>query len=334
MSDRADVSIIIPVFNASQFVGRAIDSCLSQSFKNFELILVNDGSTDDSLYILKDYAARITSIHSNPIIRVLNIPNSGVVKAREIGVKNATGEFFLFLDADDQLAEEALQKLVNAVSEDVDMVIGDILQTEIDGSTSIIRYGNLGSVSGKDHFDWIINHRVGFLWGKLIRKQLFNEIKVMPYGIKFCEDLIQMIQLSYSSRKVSHIGSLTYNYIQHPESACNKAMAKEEYAQRFADLCKKILDFVKLDMYDEQCIVKLKVLFLYYCRLYLCVIGKWGRNYDLRHPFYLFLYDDSVASYYKFIDSRRYKMTWYSSCLYPFIAFFYRRQLKNKGRIR
>lgn len=321
------ISIIIPAFNVEPFISHSIESCLNQSFKGFELILVNDGSTDGSLQLIQEYAQKDERIH------VIDIPNSGVVKARECGVEHCKGEYVLFMDADDQLEKGALQSLVNAVAPDVDMVIGDIKQTEIDGSASIIKYGNIGSCIGKDHFDWIVRHHIGFLWGKLIRRSLLEQIKVMPYGIKFCEDYLQMIQLSYMARKVVHIGSFTYNYVQHDESACNKALSVYEYAQRFADLCLQINAIIGKCGFDPECVLKLKVLYLYYCRLYLCSKGRWGKNTTLKSCYRAFLKERIVRRYFKSIDRRRYYITLFVSWSYPVVSFFYKRQLKKYGRI-
>lgn len=328
MSDRPTISIIIPVYNAEVFIARAIDSCWNQSYKDFELILVNDGSSDNSLQIIQKYAIEDDRIY------VVDIPNSGVVKAREYGVNVAKGVFLLFMDADDELAKNALQTLVNAIKPDIDMVIGDINQIEVDGSSSIIKYGNIGCVTGQEHFNWIVHEHLGFLWGKLIRKSLMDEIKVMPYGVKFCEDYIQMIQMSYNARKVIHVGTVTYNYIQQDESACNKALPVQEYAQRFADLCKKLSDIIDVCGYGEDSTVKLKVLFLYYCRLYLCCNGRWKPNGELRSTFKSYMSDSSVKEYFQSTDYRRYQMTKQIGWMYPVLSVLYKYQLKKSGRIK
>ena len=328
MSDRPTISIIIPIYNAEAFITRAIDSCRDQSYKDFEMILVNDGSSDNSLQVMRNYAVKDNRIH------VVNIPNSGVVKAREYGVNTAKNEFILFMDADDELANDALQTLVNAIKPDIDMVIGDINQIEVDGSSSIIKYGNIGCVTGQEHFNWIVHEHVGFLWGKLIRKSLMDEIKVMPYGVKFCEDYVQMIQMSYNARKVIHVGTVTYNYIQQDESACNKALPVQEYAQRFADLCKKLSDIIDVCGYGEDSTVKLKVLFLYYCRLYLCCNGRWKPNGELRSTFKSYMSDSSVKEYFQSTDYRRYQMTKQIGWMYPVLSVLYKYQLKKSGRIK
>lgn len=322
------ISIIIPVYNAEAFIAKALDSCLQQRFSDFEIVAVDDGSKDNSLSILKEYAAR------DKRVRVFSGANVGVVVARETGVRESQGEFLLFMDADDLLPEGVLQILVNAIKPDVDMVIGDINQIEVDGSSSIIKYGNRDCVTGKEHFGWIVREHVGFLWGKLIRKPIVTNIKVIPYRVKFCEDYLQMLQISYNAHKVVHVNTVSYNYIQQDGSACNKELPVKEYAQRFADLCLKLSEIIDTCGYDNESNIKLKVLFLYYCRLYLCSNGRWKPNRELKIVFKSYLKDIQVVDYFKSTDNRRYKTTKMIVWLYPIISIIYRFQLKKSGRIR
>lgn len=328
LDNHPTISIIIPIFNAEAFIAKALDSCLQQRFLDFEIVAVDDGSKDNSLSILKEYAAR------DKRVRVFSGANAGVVVARETGVRESQGEFLLFMDADDMLVDGCLQKMVDAIAPDVDMIIGNINQVETDGCSCVAQYGHQGAVSGKDHFDWIVSHRVGFLWGKLIRRTLVDSIKVMPYGVKFCEDYLQMLQMSYAAKKVVHVNDVTYNYIQQDASACNKPISADEYAQRFADICKKLTELILQCDFDEQATIRLKVLFLYYCRLYLSVKGRWGENKELITAYREYLYDRQVKDYYKATDKRRYYHTLFISYLYPVVALVYRKQLKKNGRIR
>lgn len=98
------VSVIIPTFNRARFVGRAIDSVLSQTFQDFELIVVDDGSTDGTAELLsKNY----------PNIRIFLQPNRGVASARNLGIRNASGELIAFLDSDDEWLPRKLEKQVS-----------------------------------------------------------------------------------------------------------------------------------------------------------------------------------------------------------------------------
>lgn len=105
------ISIIIPVYNASRHISNCLDSIVSQTFSNYEVILVNDGSTDNSLEICNDYAKKDSRI------RVLNKSNGGVSSARNAGLKDAKGEFVSFVDIDDWISPVFLEKLYDRMKE-------------------------------------------------------------------------------------------------------------------------------------------------------------------------------------------------------------------------
>ena len=122
------VSIIVPVYNVADYLRRGIESVLSQSFQDFELILVDDGSTDDSGVICDEYAAR------DRRIRVAHKGNGGVSSARNVGLDLAVGEWVFFMDPDDELFPDGLATLVGGISEDVDIVMGGYEEYRIDGT--------------------------------------------------------------------------------------------------------------------------------------------------------------------------------------------------------
>ena len=99
------ISIIIPVYNVQNFLPRCVDSILAQSFKNFELILVDDGSTDTSGFICDEYA------HKDSRIRVFHNENCGAAAARKFGVSQAMGQWIEFVDSDDSITPDSIEKL-------------------------------------------------------------------------------------------------------------------------------------------------------------------------------------------------------------------------------
>ena len=104
------VSVIVPVYNMELYLDRSIQSILDQSYRNFEVLLVDDGSTDNSGIICDNYAA------SDSRVRVIHKDNGGVSSARNVGIKEMRGDFFLFLDADDLLERHALHICVDEAS--------------------------------------------------------------------------------------------------------------------------------------------------------------------------------------------------------------------------
>ena len=122
------VTIIVPVYNVVDYLRRGIDSILSQSFQDFELILVDDGSTDDSGVICDEYAAKDSRI------RVVHKDNGGVSSVRNTGLDLAAGEWVYFMDPDDELYPDGLATLVGGISEDVDAVMGGYEEYRMNGT--------------------------------------------------------------------------------------------------------------------------------------------------------------------------------------------------------
>lgn len=121
------VSVIVPVYNVSKYLQRGIESVLSQSYRDLELLLVDDGSTDESGRICDEYAARDCRI------RVFHKENGGVASARNVGLDQATGEWVYFMDPDDELFPDCLSVLTSGISEGVDVVMGGYEEYRVDG---------------------------------------------------------------------------------------------------------------------------------------------------------------------------------------------------------
>lgn len=316
-----NVSIIIPVYNGAQFIKRAINSVICQSSTSWELIVVDDHSTDATVEIVKQ-----VKLADNRIKLITN-NGTGVTFARESGVKIARGKYLFFMDADDTIPPVVIGMMTNAVKKrsDVEIIIGDILDVQASGM-SLKHYAFHDIQDGRQLFDWIIDSRMGFLWGKMIKRDLFLSLPVIPYELKFCEDLVQMIQLSYMSHKVQHIGCVSYEYYQNNESVCNNPLIRSELGGRFYNLCKILRDLIKTDIFDSEAIKQLKITFLYYGRLYLWVMGRWGKDSNLlKTSFELYLQDRELINN-PFFGLSRYRQTrltavfpWMFSVIYIFL---------------
>ena len=111
------VSIIMPVYNSEKYVGEAIESVLAQDYDNFELICVNDGSTDNSLSIIKEYEKKDSRI------KVYTKENGGISSTRNYGIKKATGEYIGFIDNDDEYAPNLISDNIKIIDEDQSEII-------------------------------------------------------------------------------------------------------------------------------------------------------------------------------------------------------------------
>ena len=133
--DNVKISVVVPVYNAEPFLKEAMESVLNQTFKNFEVLCVNDGSKDNSLEILNDFASK------DQRVRIFDKPNGGCGSARNMGLDNVRGEYIYFFDPDDYIDSNTFEKLYdNAISNDSDLVICNFVQF-IDGEPIDYRSG-------------------------------------------------------------------------------------------------------------------------------------------------------------------------------------------------
>lgn len=122
-------SIIIPAYNTGNAIRKCIDSIIDQSYTDWELIIVDDGSKDETSAIIDDYAQR------DPRIHAIHIPNGGVSNARNVGLDQAQGEYVMFVDSDDWIEHDYLQQVETRMGDDADMYIVGCTQdyTNADG---------------------------------------------------------------------------------------------------------------------------------------------------------------------------------------------------------
>ena len=122
------VSVIVPVYNTAQYLPGCLDSILVQTFKDFELLLVDDGSTDDSPAICDAYAAK------DKRIRVFHRQNGGVSAARNLGVEQATGKWICYVDSDDEVKPDYLEVMVEAICSECCLVMGNLSDDRMSGN--------------------------------------------------------------------------------------------------------------------------------------------------------------------------------------------------------
>ena len=135
-------TIIIPIYNSEKYIKKCLESVINQTFNNYEVILVNDGSIDDSEKIIDEYASKYN------FIKKINQKNAGVSSARNIGVEEASGEFFTFVDSDDYIDENLLQTIDENIKENIDVLSYNIqgnVKPEFDlktGEEAIVEFIN------------------------------------------------------------------------------------------------------------------------------------------------------------------------------------------------
>lgn len=218
------VSIIVPVYNIEKYISKCIESVLSQTFKDWELILVDDGSTDNSGKICDEYALKDNRI------KVIHKENEGVTATRDKGVKEAQGEFLFFIDGDDYITDNALELFTNKQKEnDTDLVRGNIYQVSENGEV-LMNYISPNFSNVEEWIKYIIKNG-GYICNNLIRKNLYNKYVNIPNNITLCEDLLSSLQLGIGLELVSFIEEITYYYVQRISSAMHTSnkKPKKEY---------------------------------------------------------------------------------------------------------
>ncbi len=226
------VSIIIPVYNAQKHIGRCLESVRRQTYKNLEIILINDGSSDVSLPVCQMYA-RI-----DPRIVLVDKANSGVSATRNLGLSLAKGEYLQFVDSDDYLAPWATALLVQKAREnDADMVISHYYRVqpgETDEKTgrqekdSVVPYGFLpeGFYDKRGFAENLMKEPASFyygvMWNKLYRREIVERYNIQcSEELEWSEDFLFNLEFIRYAERFYSLASPLYYYVQNPQSLCN-----------------------------------------------------------------------------------------------------------------
>lgn len=205
------VSIIIPVYNGEKYITHAIESVLAQTYKNFEIIIVNDGSTDSSFEKIKPYLTL-------PNIKYIEQENKGVAAARNTGIKNSTGELIGFLDQDDLWLPYKLQVQVDYLinNPDVGLVHSSreyIYENEVKGPPASSWPTNVAGMCFKDLF---IRNQISVLT-VLLRKECLNRVGLFDESISFADDYELWLRISRSYH-IGYIDRIVSFYRYHEQN--------------------------------------------------------------------------------------------------------------------
>ncbi len=198
------VSIIVPCYNVEKCVSRCIKSILLQTFRDFELILIDDGSTDKTGGILDYYYER------DRRIRIIHKQNGGVSSARNAGLKVARGYYIAFADADDDIKPEWLENFINAISSQDLAVQGILFVKDTDSIRSIGDTNGFDNQSVTSHL--MMNYVLGYLFGKLFRKDIIERYSIrFDETLRFREDDVFVLQ--YIEHITSWVSTSKCGYI-------------------------------------------------------------------------------------------------------------------------
>lgn len=201
------VSIVIPVYNKAEYISDCLESLLQQDFDDFEIVAVNDGSTDDSGKICDEKATEDTPI------RVIHTENGGVTAARRKGVEQAKGEYIMFVDADDKLLPNAIKTLYKAI---IDSNADEVIGTYKDQYGNRYDSGWRGFMPCEPLVRNLLSIKNSFcvLWGIMFRKSLLDGCLNAPREIVEREDSLMQIKCLMKNPKVYFIADAVYLYYQ------------------------------------------------------------------------------------------------------------------------
>lgn len=279
MGKEIDVSVIVPIFNVENYLNRSIKSILNQTFKNFEVILINDGSIDKSLSICEEYYKK------DKRIKIINQVNQGVSTSRNIGIEISKGKFIMFIDPDDELEEDAIEYLYNLINRyNADIACyrmktykNNILKSNINIDENIKVYCN----------DEIIREQVNkatFLHSscnKLYSRKVINNIR-FNINIKYAEDSLFNFKVLSNSSTVVASNLQKYNYYINQSSTVNNfdnrridilkaqfeiyELLQSKYNNYMENMTRDIIyssvsiliDMVRSNQYDKEMLLRLK----------------------------------------------------------------------------
>ena len=222
------VSIIVPVYNAEKYLDRCLDSLINQTYNNLEIILINDGSIDDSKSILNQYK------NKDNRIKVYNQENLGAAQTRNNGIQFSSGEFITFVDADDFIEENYIKNLVNGMKENTDIVLSGYIKCFRDNKKVYLPVNN----------EWDI-FKYAATWCKLYRREFLLKNKILYQHKLIMEDVEFNISCFIASAKYNILNYAGYCYCINEDSVTNTAKDKKDQIYDAIELFKKIDEMAK-----------------------------------------------------------------------------------------
>ena len=215
------ISVIIPIYNAEKYLNKCLDSLINQTYKNLEIVLINDGSKDKSLEIMKEYKKK------DKRIIIIDKKNTGVSDTRNIGINKSTGKYIMFIDADDYIESDYVELMYNELkNKKYDLVISG--NKVVDNNYKVINnmlYTNKNTklTWKKIEKDFINTLYFSQIWKILIDRDIIitNNIK-FDKNLSYGEDMLFIYNLLHKSNNFGYLAYCGYNYYQSNDSVTHK----------------------------------------------------------------------------------------------------------------
>ena len=253
MKNEEIVSVVIPIYNTEKYLDDCIKSVVMQSYQNLEIILVNDGSKDNSQEIIEKWCLKDSRV------KYVEQENAGVTKARAKGVSLATGKWVCFVDADDVLPEDSIALLISH-SLNQDIVIG-----QVEFSLPKWPYPRLKTDLTNVQYLKILLKRKEISWApfaKLYLKNLFNDfIFNIPPQITHGEDFLMNLRLGARAKKIRVIDNVVYQYLYRNDSA----MSQNPFRSILYSIMFEKYVWVSLKRYKRRLVIPLFINYMHRC---------------------------------------------------------------------
>lgn len=217
------VSIIVPVYNGEKYLKKCLNSIVNQTYRNIEIIIINDGSTDDSLGIINNY------IDNDERISLIDKENEGQAKARNIALKKTTGNYILFVDCDDYIESNMVEDMLAlAIKNNCDIVSCNLKCICDNGEEHIIK--GMKNISDNNRINFMLSDPgpcAKLFKTSFLRKQKFKFLENRIY-----EDLAVIPSLALYTKQIDYIACSYYNYVIHN----NSTMKQTEFTPKLNDI--------------------------------------------------------------------------------------------------
>lgn len=226
------ISVIVPVYNVEKYLAKCLDSLIKQTYQNIEVLVINDGSTDDSEKIIKEYSSEFP--HK---IKAFNKENGGLSDARNFGIEKSTGDYIGFVDSDDYVTEMMFEEMLNlAEKHDAEMVICNIQKVDEYGNITqkLTQIPNMPEKIDLENNFSVFSDLSYFACNKLFKKELFAE-KRFKKGVHF-EDIQLIPQLLLSCKVLAQTQNYHYQYLERTDSI------SKSHTEKGLDILKAVED--------------------------------------------------------------------------------------------
>lgn len=284
------ISVIVPIYNTESYLKECLDSIINQTLLDIEIILINDGSTDNSSIIMKEFKEKDSRII------IINQKNQGQGEARNVGIKLAKAPYLAFVDSDDIIHPKMLEKLYSKILLDNSDIVKCTYTRELNNFFTNENYKTINFNTKDKYFKEILSiNYLSLIWDGLYKKNLFTKNHLFFKNMVY-EDAELLFKLVYNSKKLSYIQDTLY-FWRETNNSTSRSINKKQIDDIF-----KVIRITYNFLEKENIYIKYKIEFLQRCFYYqnriLDKINGYGKDKKEIYIKYL----DKKISKYKFFN--------------------------------